>query len=105
MVTACSLFVWYRVKAGEAAQAELLIRAMQARLACRTGIRGQLMKKIQDPYLWMESYAGIADATAFEVQLARAVDEFDVEMFLLDERHRECFSADANPAPTCEPTF
>ncbi len=102
MVTSYSFFVWYRVKAGEASEAEPLIRAMQARLACRTGIRGHLMKKRQEPDLWMETYVGIADAPAFEAQLARAVSEFDVEMFLLDERHTECFNADASPGATCE---
>ena len=57
--------VWYRVT-DDGPDTQTVLRSMMARLACRTGITGQLMKKCDEPRLWMEVYQGIADAEAFE---------------------------------------
>lgn len=89
-----NVYVYYRVDARHEAAAELPIRAIMARMACRTGVTAQLLKKRDEPLLWMESYVGIADADSFLRGLSIVADEYDVEIFLNGERHIECFCAD-----------
>lgn len=93
-------YIWYRVSRDDRA-AETAIRSMMARLACRTGIPGRLMKKRGEPDLWMEIYLDIADADLFARRLAQAVDEFDVEMVIDGARHTECFVDSATIPATC----
>ncbi len=77
----------------------MVIRGMMARLACRSGVGGRLIRKRDEPGLWMEIYADVADPARFEPLLRQAVDEFDVEMFIDGTRRTECFLAgDAIPA-------
>lgn len=92
--------VWYRVSA-DGPDTETVLRSMMARLACRTGITGRLMKKRDEPRLWMEVYQGIVDAGAFESRLAQAVDEYDVGMFVAGERRVECFVDEAPVSTSC----
>ena len=97
---AFDFYIWYRA-ASDPAGAEIAVRSMMARLGCRTGVSGRLLKKLEEPGLWMEVYAGVADAAAFERRLLQAVDEFDVEMFLDGPRHSECFIADSPIPAAC----
>lgn len=94
-------YIYYRV-ADDDTETETQVRAMQTRLACRSGISGCLMKRRDDPHTWMEIYENVADSIDFEQQLARAVSEFDVEMFLASEGRRvvECFVGNVAPHPT-----
>ncbi len=89
-----SIFIYYRVAARDWHEAESLVRSMQARLACRTGIHGRLLKKQKEPGLWMEVYDSIPQPTRFERQLAEVEAEFDVDMFLDGPRHREVFETE-----------
>ena len=95
--------VWYRVKDADDREAETVVRALQARLGCRTGVTGRLLKKRDAPNTWMELYEGVRDVKAFERQLQALTDQFDVDMFLADSRHIECFIEDDAEAalPTC----
>ncbi len=95
-----SYFIWYRVR-DDSRETETVIRHMMARLACRGGVTGRLLKKREEAGLWMELYEGVADPGAFERLLARAVDEFDVEMFCDGHRHMECFTQDTNTVTAC----
>jgi hypothetical protein len=97
---AFNFYVWYRVAQDEGA-ADVAVRGMMARLGCRTGVTGRLLKKRDEPRLWMEVYEGVSDAGAFEHRLAQALDEFDVEMFLEGTRHSECFIADMPVTAAC----
>jgi hypothetical protein len=99
-VSLAHYFVWYRVE-DDGPDTETLVRSMMARLACRTGISGNLLKKRDEPALWMEVYSGVPEATAFEARLAQAVDEFDIDMLIADRRHTECFYGDVAPQPSC----
>jgi Domain of unknown function (DUF4936) len=99
-VTVSHYFVWYRVE-DDGPDTEALVRSMMARLACRTGVCGTLLKKRDEPGLWMEVYSGVEEATAFEARLGQAVDEFDIDMLVADRRHTECFQGDRAPAPAC----
>lgn len=97
---AFDFYVWYRAGLDEAA-AELAVRTMMARLGCRSGVSGRLLKKRDEPRLWMEVYEGVADVEAFEQTLAQALDEFDVEIFLDGPRRTECFIADIPIPAAC----
>lgn len=92
--------VWYRVLADDP-DSEVLVRAMMARLACRAGVVGELMKKRDEPCLWMEYYPEVVDPGAFESRLAQAVDEYDVEMLVADRRRSECFRVTHRATAAC----
>lgn len=94
-------YIYYRVSEKEAGEAETLVRSMQARLACRSGVAGRLLKKRDEPGLWMEVYEGVVEPARFERLLDQAVDEFDLAMFLDGTRHSECFLGDEAPATAC----
>ena len=92
--------VWYRVT-DDGPDTETVLRSMMARLACRTGVAGRLMKKRDEPRLWMEVYEDVTDPAAFEARLAQAADEYDVDMLLADARRVECFLTEAAEALVC----
>ena len=83
-------YVYYRVYSDDA-ETELQIRTLQARLGCRSGVYGYLLKRRDDTLTWMEVYESIPDSAAFELQMNRAVSELDVAMFINGERVTECF--------------
>ena len=94
-------YVWYRVRDDAAAEAETAVRALQARLACRTGIAGRLLKKRDAPETWMDIYEGVAEPQGFERQMQELVERYDVEMFLEGGRHVECFIGEADAIRSC----
>ncbi len=93
-------YVWYRVASDER-DTETAIRSMMARLACRSGVRGRLLKKHGEPGLWMEVHEGVADPVVFTRLMAQAVDEYDIEMFIDGARHVECFQDTDTIPPAC----
>ncbi len=95
-----SYFVWYRVSQADS-DTETAIRSMMSRLSCRSGVSGRLLKKRDEPRLWMETYADVADRVRFEHLLRQAVDESDVEMFIDGNRCTECFLADSTIGAIC----
>ena len=92
-------YIYYRVTEKDDAEAEPLIRSMQARLACRSGIGGRLLRKRGEPGLWMEVYENVVDPQRFERLLDQAVDEFDITLFIDGARKQECFTGDGEAAP------
>lgn len=95
-----NFYVWYRVERDDA-DTETAVRGMMARLACRSGIAGQLLKKRDEPRLWMEVYPDVADPSGFERLMARKADEFDLGMFIDGNRRVEAFQPDWSTSPTC----
>lgn len=95
-----AFYVWYRVERNDR-DTEAAIRGMLARLACRSGIPGRLLKKRSEPGLWMEVHEGVADPEAFARLMAQAVDEYDIGMFIDGARHEECFQETPGVAPSC----
>jgi hypothetical protein len=93
-----NVYVWYRVERDEA-ETETAIRAMMARVGCRAGVAGRLMKKQGEPRLWMEVYEGVADAAAFTRILDEKAEAYDVGMFIDGPRRVECFM-DTGVIPT-----
>lgn len=96
-------YVWYRVERDDR-ETETLVRAMMARLACRSGVAGELLKKQGEPRLWLEVYRDVADATGFQRLMAQKVDEFDLDMFIDGPRRLELFQPDWSTTPGCTPT-
>jgi hypothetical protein len=95
-------YVWYRIDGDEDACARAIL-GMMARLGCRTGVTGRLLKKRDEARVWMEVYDDVADPDHFQARLGQAVDEFDIGMFIDGPRHTECFVGDATPQPACAP--
>ena len=87
-------YVYYRVDAADAHTLEPLLRSMQARLECRTGVTGRVLKRCDETNLWMEVYENVAQPEHFENALQKAVEESEIEMFLAQGSRRvtECFS-------------
>ena len=75
-------YVYYRVTQPE-----------QAGIVVRSGVRGRLLTKRDEPGLWMEVYEGVKDAPAFEAELDRLIRAMKLEVFLEpgSRRHTECF--------------
>jgi hypothetical protein len=84
-------YVYYRV--AKPAQAQALVREIQAALKIRCSIAGRLVRKCDDSNTWMEIYEGVRDAVSFEHNLAIAVQaaHFDDVMEPGSARHMECF--------------
>lgn len=83
-------YIYYRVLADDA-ETELLVRSMQSRLACGSGVAGYLLKRSDDPLTWMEVYENVGDATAFERQMQRMLEAVDIAMFIDGKRMIERF--------------
>lgn len=88
------IYIYYRVH-NDDAETELQIRALQARLGCRSGVRGYLLKRRDDPLTWMEVYPSVTDDATFERHLQRTVSELDVTMFIDGDRVVERFVGDS----------
>lgn len=95
-------YIWYRV-ARDDKDTETAVRGMMARLTCRGGVAGQLLKKRDEPRLWLEVYRDVTDPRGFERLMTQKVDEFDLGMFIDGERRVEVFLEDWSTAPTCSP--
>lgn len=87
------IYVYYRIDLADEDAFETQLRAMQARLACSTGITGRLIKSCSDNAMRMEVYCGINVRESFIAALEQSVRQFEVDMFLADgeRRHLECF--------------
>ncbi|MGH8769545.1 MAG: DUF4936 family protein [Burkholderiales bacterium] len=84
-------YVYYRVTQPQ--QAGVAVRGMQSELLVRSGVRGRLLTKRDEPGLWMEVYEGVNDAPAFEAELDSLIAAMKLEDFLApgSRRHTECF--------------
>ena len=88
-----NFYIYYRVEPAGAAALEAKIHEMQTALRNQTGIAGRLLKKRDEPLLWMEVYENVVDAESFEDALTRIVEEYSIRQSLEpgSQRHTECF--------------
>lgn len=86
-------YIYYRVQPAYIAQAEAAVQQIQSEIARRFGITGRLLKKRDEPNLWMEIYSGLAPGAGFETALKQAEDKAGITALLRDNgtRHVECF--------------
>jgi len=90
----CSYYIYYRVDPAKSDSGEPRIRALLEAVLRATGVRGHLMKKRNEPTLWMEVYENVAEEAKFEWELAEAVEHLGVQEVLLPgtPRHMEVFA-------------
>ena len=69
-----SYYVYYRVSAAHTKTARQLVAALLKSLEQRTSISGRLLRRQEEPLLWMEVYEGVRDTAAFEAALAELHD-------------------------------
>lgn len=93
-------YIYYRVQTDDL-DTERQIRSMQAKLGCRTGVHGSLLKRQDDALTWMEIYANITDQTAFDRALNQMLSEFDIEIFINGKRITECFIGESSVPHHC----
>jgi hypothetical protein len=90
---AASFYVYYRIAADAHALARMRVEELLDRVERESGVRGRLMRKRDEPQLWMEVYERVPDEAAFTGSLNGAVAALGVER-LLDagwSRKVECF--------------
>lgn len=89
----CSYYIYYRVDPAKAEASERRIGELIERMRKATGVSARLMKKRNEPNLWMEIYENVSDEAKFEWELAEAVDHLKIQELLLPgtPRHIECF--------------
>ncbi|MCS6787161.1 MAG: DUF4936 family protein [Thiobacillaceae bacterium] len=92
--------IWYRVS-DDGPDTERLVRAHMARLACRAGVTARLLKKRDEPRLWMELYEGVTDPARFEAAERATVAAYDIDLLIEGARRIECFHDEAPVAPVC----
>lgn len=88
-------FIYYRVDPARAGLAGERVAQLLDALVRACGVRGRLLKKRDEPNLWMEVYEPVADAGAFEASLQRELERLDFDTVLLSGSHRavECFES------------
>ena len=88
-----SCYIYYRVAAGHVAEASKAARATLDAVRECTGIDGQLMAKVDEPLLWMEVYAHIADQAAFLDAMRDCTARSQIDRWLDGDgkRHTELF--------------
>jgi len=91
---AWSYYIYYRVDAAQTGACTQIVQKLLAAVHARTGIRGRMLKKRNEPLLWMEIYEPVADEAKFEWELAEAVAASKINTLLQEgsARHTECFA-------------
>ena len=87
-------FVYYKLDAAAAREAEPSVRRMQAQIARRSGVRPRLMRRCDDAgplVTLMEVYEGIAQPQEFERLLADAVLDAGLPAAAATQRRAERF--------------
>lgn len=82
-------YVYYRVAVAHAPAAYRAISAVLTRLEQRCGVAGHLLRRQDDPLLWMEVYDGVRDAAAFETALEELLVDCDFVAFLAPDSTRK----------------
>ena len=87
-------YVYYRVDSSREDPARAALAALLAELEATTGVRGAAFCKTNEPLLWMEVYAGLADAESVMDAVDRLAAKHGLTGCLAEHerRHVEQFS-------------
>ncbi len=90
---AWSYYIYYRVDAAHVEACTVAAQKLLAAVKSGTGISGRLLKKHNEPLLWMEIYEPVNEEAKFEWELAEAVAASGINELLQggSARHVECF--------------
>lgn len=97
---ACNFYIYYKVDPAKQGEVEPLIYTLLSRVACRTGVHGRLLKKLDGSATWMEVYEGIADSNGFERVLQELCERYDIDIFI--DRHTERFEEVHRSTAVCD---
>jgi hypothetical protein len=93
MTGATYFYVWYTVR-GDLRGAVEAVSALFDAIERRTGIKGRLLARRDEPATWMEVYEGVEDAADFGRALDALAARNGVNAFIEDgRRHTERFAA------------
>ena len=87
------IYVYYRIHDGTQSAARVAVSKIFTALRQSVDVGGRLSQRVDDPLTWMESYLEVADITAFEPALSRAVAASHLPECVNGERHIEHFVA------------
>jgi hypothetical protein len=93
------VYIYYRIDPTQAETAARAIDALLAQLAVYCSTPPQRLTRCEDPALWMEVYAGIANPAAFADALGAALDALPACDWIVGARHLESFCPPSVPAP------
>ena len=79
---AVSYFIYYRVAAEHADAAWRTVAALLTALEERVFVSGRLLRRQDEPLLWMEIYEGVRDPAAFDAVLAEVLAGSELAAFL-----------------------
>jgi len=82
-------YVYYRIRSDAAAGAHASVARLSREVEQRTGVLGHLVRRMDDPTLWMEVYQNVADATAFAVVLNEAARNAGIAAHLAEDGARK----------------
>lgn len=74
-MSALNYYVYYKVDPARVAEVRAVVSALMRRVHAATGAQGEWQRRRDDPATFMETYAKVADAAAFDRILALAVEE------------------------------
>jgi hypothetical protein len=75
-------YIYYRIRPETAADAHASVSRLTREIEQRTGILGRVVRRMEDPTLWMETYLNVPDAQAFETVLHEAASNAGVDSYL-----------------------
>lgn len=86
-------YIYFRIPAERATDIANAIQRMQQIIQAQLGITGRLLKKRDEPNLWMEIYENLPEDSGFEAVLTLAEEQSGIAVLLGPEgqRHIECF--------------
>lgn len=89
-----SYYIYYRVDAAQSEACAAAVQKLLGTMRDRAAVRGRVLKKRNEPLLWMEIYEPVTDAAKFEWELAEAVAASGINALLQagSTRHTECFA-------------
>ena len=92
-----SFYVYYRIAEENAAAARRAVMTLFAELRTGTGVSGRLVRRRDDPLMWMEIYERVPDDGKFESALISSAAQRDLERLVAagSSRKTEIFVSDA----------
>jgi hypothetical protein len=80
-----SYFIYYPVNGERASMIEARLRGVHSTLMLQLGVKGRLVKNVDDPLLWMEIYENIVGMNAFEKLLEQQLADNGIYELLARE--------------------